>query len=254
MVQNALKFLLHPSVAGQARDRQAVFLLRKGLTQAEVREAFRAAEAQRAQNAGQGDSKVASAGQPVAAAKEGGKGKGVSSTSIFSAIRQALGRIVGVGDDAAEDKVESVGNLTLSELSAFDGGSCERLIVSVEGVLYDITQRWDLYGPGKKYNVFCGRDATFALATMSLEKADMNRFSFELDGEQEQTLREWVAKYKKSYPVVGRLKLESAAESDEKGAANQDAAGKDATDEVAVGGETSSNGDSKQVDRDTAEG
>mmetsp|Transcript_5065 Transcript_5065/g.9660 ORF Transcript_5065/g.9660 Transcript_5065/m.9660 type:complete len:211 (-) Transcript_5065:167-799(-) len=190
VVKSAVKFLSHPSVRNQPKEKQLSFLFKKGLSPKEAAQAYR----ELAKN----ESKKEVTKISPKDAKE------AESDGYFSTIRRAIGNML----SGEEDKVEEVGTVTLEELRKFNGVLHERLLISVEGKIYDVTKRWDLYGPGKKYNVFTGKDATYALAMMSAESASMNRFEYELNEEHKGILGEWIEKYKKSYPVVGELRRE----------------------------------------------
>jgi len=64
------------------------------------------------------------------------------------------------------------------------------------------------YGPGGPYNRFAGRDASRALALMSLDEADLeNPTIADCTEKQIQTMNDWIKTFseRKSYPVVGRL-------------------------------------------------
>ena len=65
------------------------------------------------------------------------------------------------------------------------------------------------YGKGCSYNVFAGRDASRALALMSLDPKDaMNPDVSDLDEKKIKVLNDWINTFseKKKYPVVGTLK------------------------------------------------
>ena len=64
------------------------------------------------------------------------------------------------------------------------------------------------YGPGGPYSKFAGKDASRALATMSLDEKDINNSDLsDLSEKQIKTLKDWIKTYeeKKLYPVVGRI-------------------------------------------------
>eukprot|EP00466_Bigelowiella_natans_P012070 jgi/Bigna1/68782/fgenesh1_pg.7_\ len=195
VVDKAASFLRNPMVQKQSEARQLAFLYKKGVTPLEAQMAFQRLETEQlARKEITTKSKKTGSSQSVPEKKDQ-----ESQRSIFASIRSAIGSLM--ADE--EEQAEMVGELNLAELSQFNGVLHERLLVSVEGKIYDVTRRWDLYGPSKKYNVFTGNDATYALATMSTEK------------EQKQILGEWIAKYKENkYPVVGKLIREKSSKSD----------------------------------------
>lgn len=65
------------------------------------------------------------------------------------------------------------------------------------------------YGSGGPYQKFAGKDASRALAKMSLDEADLTDSSVsDLTEKQLATLNDWIKTFeeKKSYPIVGRLR------------------------------------------------
>jgi membrane-associated progesterone receptor component len=64
------------------------------------------------------------------------------------------------------------------------------------------------YGPGGPYHKFAGRDASRALALMSLDEKDLENPSVDDCTEKQlNTMQEWIKTFeqRKMYPVVGRL-------------------------------------------------
>lgn len=64
------------------------------------------------------------------------------------------------------------------------------------------------YGPGGPYNKFAGRDASRALALMSLDVKDLDNNSIDdLTEKQLKTMNDWIKTFteRKGYPVVGKL-------------------------------------------------
>ena len=62
-----------------------------------------------------------------------------------------------------------------------------------------------MYGKGKTYNMFGGRDATRALSKMSFKPEDVNSHdTSDFGPAEEKTKLEWEAKFvSKKYPIVG---------------------------------------------------
>jgi uncharacterized membrane protein YhhN len=78
--------------------------------------------------------------------------------------------------------------------------------VSVLGVVFDCSNDLaEFYGEGKAYAGFAGRDPSFALATMNLDKSCIDRFDYSLQGRNLQTLSEWMAYFVARYSIVGFL-------------------------------------------------
>ena len=95
---------------------------------------------------------------------------------------------------------------TLDELAAYDGRDGRRVYLAAKGVVYDVTRGEDFYGPEGAYNVMAGRDASRALALMSLEKADVDNPTIDDLGSGDlYTLDEWIAKFEMKYTKMGFL-------------------------------------------------
>lgn len=64
------------------------------------------------------------------------------------------------------------------------------------------------YGPGGPYNKFSGKDASRALATMSLDDKELENSSIDdLEEKQIKVMNDWIKTFseQKGYPVVGKL-------------------------------------------------
>lgn len=98
-------------------------------------------------------------------------------------------------------------DFTVEELRKYDGNQDDgRVLVAVNGNVYDVTKGKRFYGPGGPYAAFGGRDASRGLATFSVaapnegydDLSDLN--TMEMD-----SVREWEAQFKEKYDLVGRL-------------------------------------------------
>ncbi|KAH7479933.1 Membrane-associated progesterone receptor component 1 [Phytophthora ramorum] len=100
--------------------------------------------------------------------------------------------------------------LSVQELLPFNGvdNARQTILVGINGVLYDVTMNGlEFYGPDGMYGQFAGRDASKALACMSLEEEALENPSIqELTPEQRKTLDDWVKRFEGKYAVVGRLR------------------------------------------------
>ncbi|GMF41289.1 unnamed protein product [Phytophthora fragariaefolia] len=99
--------------------------------------------------------------------------------------------------------------LTPEELLPFNGADNLRhtILLAVDGVLYDVTMNGaEFYGPDGMYGQFAGRDASKALACMSLEEEALANPSIaDLTPEQRKTLDDWIKRFEGKYAVVGTL-------------------------------------------------
>jgi membrane-associated progesterone receptor component len=59
------------------------------------------------------------------------------------------------------------------------------------GTVFDVTRKVDVYGPGKGYNVFAGKDGSKGLGMSSLKPEDAVPDYRELTPENRKTLDDW---------------------------------------------------------------
>eukprot|EP01089_Gocevia_fonbrunei_P008043 TRINITY_DN1965_c0_g1_i1.p1 TRINITY_DN1965_c0_g1~~TRINITY_DN1965_c0_g1_i1.p1 ORF type:complete len:108 (-),score=14.76 TRINITY_DN1965_c0_g1_i1:347-670(-) len=100
---------------------------------------------------------------------------------------------------------------TIAELKKYNGGpdSSGKIYVALKGVVYDVSAKADLYGPGGSYHSLAGNDGSRALAIMNLD--DTSNHSLEgLSEEELQTLDAWIQKFASQYQVVGMVKTGSS--------------------------------------------
>ncbi|KAF5289361.1 hypothetical protein FQR65_LT11872 [Abscondita terminalis] len=95
----------------------------------------------------------------------------------------------------------------LEDLKKYDGLQEDgRVLVAVNGNVYDVTKGKRFYGPGGPYSAFAGRDASRGLATFSVEcKTDGYDDLSDLNSMEMDSVREWEAQFKEKYEFVGRL-------------------------------------------------
>jgi predicted heme/steroid binding protein len=108
------------------------------------------------------------------------------------------------------DHKKNVGVLTLDGLAKF-GCESKRKLVSVYGVIYDVSSCPDKYGSGGKFSNYTGKDMTWALITGT--ESDCNTF-FDMFKRMEtltqniRVLCRWQAAYEKAYgEPVGSLSV-----------------------------------------------
>ncbi|KIY43690.1 progesterone binding protein [Fistulina hepatica ATCC 64428] len=95
---------------------------------------------------------------------------------------------------------------TLEELKPFDGSDPSRPIyVSIKGTVFDVTRKADVYGPGKSYGLFAGKDASKALGMSSLKSEEAVPDYSGLSPADRKTLDDWYTFFSKRYNIVGRV-------------------------------------------------
>ncbi|XP_068259021.1 membrane-associated progesterone receptor component 2 [Nyctibius grandis] len=96
----------------------------------------------------------------------------------------------------------------LEQLREFDGARNPRILLAVNGKVFDVTKGSKFYGPEGPYGIFAGRDASRGLATFCLDK-DALRDEYDdlsdLNAVQMESVREWEMQFKEKYDYVGRL-------------------------------------------------
>lgn len=99
-------------------------------------------------------------------------------------------------------------DFTIQELRKFDGNQPDgRVLVGVNGSVYDVTKGKKFYGPGGPYSSFAGRDASRNLATFSVTPNDKDEYDdlSDLNAMEMDSVREWEMQFKEKYEYVGRL-------------------------------------------------
>ncbi|XP_015593183.1 membrane-associated progesterone receptor component 1 [Cephus cinctus] len=98
-------------------------------------------------------------------------------------------------------------DFTVQELKAYDGrGPDGRVLIAVNGSVYDVTKGSRFYGPGGPYAEFGGRDASRGLATFSVGpgKDEYDDLS-DLNTTEMNSVKEWEEQFKEKYDYVGKL-------------------------------------------------
>jgi len=95
----------------------------------------------------------------------------------------------------------------IDELRQYDGtDSSGRVLIAVNGKVFDCTRGKRFYGPGGAYASFAGHDASRALAMFQtdLVKDEHDDLS-DLNVDQMESVREWEAQLAEKYDFVGKL-------------------------------------------------
>ncbi|KAG2135472.1 cytochrome b5 [Suillus clintonianus] len=95
---------------------------------------------------------------------------------------------------------------TLDQLKEFDGSdSSKPIYVSIKGTVFDVTRKSDVYGPGKSYNIFAGKDGSKGLGKSSLNLEDAVPDYSDLPENEKNVLNDWFSFFQKRYNIVGRV-------------------------------------------------
>ncbi|CAH4036547.1 unnamed protein product [Pieris brassicae] len=98
-------------------------------------------------------------------------------------------------------------DMTVAELRHYDGNQPDgRVLVAVNGWIFDVTRGRRFYGPGGPYAAFGGKDATRGLATFSVTSSDKEYDDLsDLNSMEMDSIKEWEAQFRENYDLVGKL-------------------------------------------------
>jgi len=95
---------------------------------------------------------------------------------------------------------------TAHELSQFDGTDVSKPIyVAIKGIVFDVSGKREVYGPGGSYHVFAGKDGSKGLGKSSLKVEDAVADYSTLTEEELKVLDDWVVFFKKRYNILGKV-------------------------------------------------
>ncbi|KAG5637555.1 hypothetical protein H0H81_004132 [Sphagnurus paluster] len=81
---------------------------------------------------------------------------------------------------------------TTEELKKYDGSTPGLPIyVAIKGTIFDVSAKADVYGPGKSYNIFAGKDGSKGLGMSSLKPEHAVADYSGLDEKDRKVLEDW---------------------------------------------------------------
>merc|ERR1712137_1102792 len=94
----------------------------------------------------------------------------------------------------------------MEQLKQYNGnGPDGRVLVAVNGKIFDVTKGKRFYGPGGPYAAFAGRDASRGLATFAVEAPEDYDDLSDLNAMQKESVNEWETQFTEKYEYIGRL-------------------------------------------------
>lgn len=106
------------------------------------------------------------------------------------------------------EKYHSVGRvvpeLRLSVTELKQSSTDERILLSIRGIIFDVTKGRDFYGPDGMYP-FAGHECARALAKLSFDEADFTADLQGLEKVELDALREWEGRFHSKYNVIGKI-------------------------------------------------
>ncbi|CAK5283433.1 unnamed protein product [Mycena citricolor] len=106
-------------------------------------------------------------------------------------------------DDLAPPKDDPY---TLEDLRQFDGrDESKPIYVSVKGTVFDVTRKAEVYGLGRSYNVFAGKDPSKGMGMSSLKEEDALPDYSGLNEADRGVLDDWYNFFTLRYDIVGKV-------------------------------------------------
>jgi len=147
--------------------------------------------------------------------------------------------------EQADDEPDPQRNFTAAQLKQFDGtkdaktGEPKPVYLSLNGIVFDVSDGRDFYGAGGPYELFAGRECGVALAKMSFDTQyldDMAGCSTLNHGERIE-LENWIEKFThhRRYPVLGRLVSDDKLPSPDRIVSKEELAKFDGSEEIPEG-------------------
>ncbi|CAJ1955229.1 unnamed protein product [Cylindrotheca closterium] len=95
-------------------------------------------------------------------------------------------------------------SMTLQDLNKYNGHNGRPTYFSSDGRIWDVSDSETFHS---SYGFFEGKDATFCLAKMSMEKSEINQTNWDALADKEwESLYSWTKYFSEKYMIRGRLK------------------------------------------------
>ncbi|KAI5641888.1 cytochrome b5-like heme/Steroid binding domain-containing protein [Phthorimaea operculella] len=124
---------------------------------------------------------------------------------VYKILKSKFGKVA--VEQAVPDLPKIRKDMTVSELRQYDGTQPDgRVLVAVNGWIFDVTRGRRFYGPGGPYAAFGGKDASRGLATFSVTSSDKEYDDLsDLNSMEMESVKEWEAQFREKYDLVGKL-------------------------------------------------
>ncbi|XP_036788631.2 membrane-associated progesterone receptor component 2 isoform X2 [Manis pentadactyla] len=125
--------------------------------------------------------------------------------------RRGTGARAGTGEESPAASLPRMKkrDFSLEQLRQYDGSRTPRILLAVNGKVFDVTKGSKFYGPAGPYGIFAGRDASRGLATFCLDK-DALKEEYDdlsdLNAVQMESVREWEMQFKGKTSSSGYVK------------------------------------------------
>jgi len=106
---------------------------------------------------------------------------------------------------------------TPKTLEPFDGKSGGRILLAINGIVFDVTAGRNFYGPDGMYGNFAGRDASRGMAKQSFDLDMLTAIDQPLDKLQDlrpdeiENMKGWIDHFSNKYIICGKLVDNDAA-------------------------------------------
>lgn len=100
--------------------------------------------------------------------------------------------------------VEQMGTITLETLNQYHCQNPDRRLLSMFGVVYDVTSSLQSYGPDGAYKEYAGHDITLALSKHKTDEKWLDKF-VQMEEKWVNDAKGWSEYFAAKYPVCGKL-------------------------------------------------